>query len=149
MPYLIDTNILKRLANASDAKYAVAEKAIFELHRRKEVVYITAQVLIEFRNAATRPKSLNGLGLTSAETERLANNFEAGFPLLPENAQIFPAWKSLVTALAVIGKRVHDARLVAICHVNSVSHILTFNTAHFTALAVHPPCVTVVDPASV
>jgi len=41
--HLIDTSILGRLANTADAKYPIAAGAISELHRRGEVLYITAQ----------------------------------------------------------------------------------------------------------
>jgi hypothetical protein len=68
---------------------------------------------------------------------------------LPETPAIYPAWKALVTALAVIGKQVHDARLVAVCHVHGVTHLLTFNVTHFTRLAGFGPGLTVVDPATV
>jgi predicted nucleic acid-binding protein len=146
--YLLDTSILIRLANQADAQHAVADSAIVELLLRSEALFITAQNLIEFRNVATRPKAVNGLGLTTSETESKSAVFEASFLLLKETADVFPAWKALVSALGVIGKQVHDARLVAICHVNSVSHILTFNTGHFTALAGFGPGVIVVDPAT-
>ncbi len=56
MAHLIDTNVLVRLANIADASHAVAARAVIELHRRGEVLYLTSQVLIEFRNVATRPK---------------------------------------------------------------------------------------------
>jgi predicted nucleic acid-binding protein len=62
MAYLLDTNILARLANAADPNYAVAAHAVLELHRRGEVLHITPQVLIEFRNVATRPKTAERLG---------------------------------------------------------------------------------------
>lgn len=60
MPYLLDTNVLVRLANTADARHAEAARAVVELHRRNEVLLITAQVLIEFRNVATRPSAHNG-----------------------------------------------------------------------------------------
>ena len=69
MAFLLDTSILVRLANASDAQYPVAAQAVLELHRRGEVLHITPQVLIEFRNVATRPKSANGAGLPVADAE--------------------------------------------------------------------------------
>jgi predicted nucleic acid-binding protein len=53
--YLIDTTILARLANATDAQHAVAARAVLELHRRGEELNVTPQVLVEFRNVATRP----------------------------------------------------------------------------------------------
>jgi predicted nucleic acid-binding protein len=149
MAYLIDTNILVRLANAADPNYAVAAYAVLELHRRGEVLHITPQVLIEFRNVATRPKTANGLGLSTSDAETEAATAGAIFPLLADTPAIYPAWEALVKALGVIGKQVHDARLVAVCHVNGVSHLLTFNGAHFTRLAGFGPGVVIVDPASV
>jgi hypothetical protein len=59
---LVDTSILGRLANVADVSYPVTLRAVAELHRRGEVLQITPQNLIEFRNAATRPKAANGLG---------------------------------------------------------------------------------------
>jgi predicted nucleic acid-binding protein len=147
--YLVDTSILARLANATDAQHAVAVRAVLELHRRGEVLNVTPQVLVEFRNVATRPVAVNGLGLSTVDAETQAATFEARFPLLAETPDIYPAWKSLVSALGVIGKRVHDARLVAVCHVHGVTHFLTFNVAHFVPMAAYGPGVVVVDPASV
>jgi predicted nucleic acid-binding protein len=148
MAYLIDTSILVRLANTSDVQYRIAANAALELHRSGEILNITPQVLIEFRNAATRPKKMNGVGLSIEETEGHAATFEARFPLLPETPDVYPAWKKLVTGLRVIGKQVHDARLVAFCHVHGVTHLLTFNIAHFRRMAAFGPGVIVVDPAS-
>jgi hypothetical protein len=54
-----------------------------------------------------------------------------------------------ILALGVIGKQVHDARLVAVCHVHGVTHLLTFNVAHFARMSGFGPGLVVVDPASV
>jgi predicted nucleic acid-binding protein len=147
--HLIDTSILGRLVNTGDASHAVAVQAVVKLHRRGEVLYITPQNLVEFRSVATRPTALNGLGLSAVETEAKAAVFEAVFPLLAETPDIYPVWKAIVAALGVIGKQVHDARLVAICHVHHVTHLLTFNVSHFTRLARFGAGVVVVDPAHV
>jgi predicted nucleic acid-binding protein len=149
MAYLIDTSVLVRLANTGDVLHAVATRAVLELHRRGEVLHITPQVMIEFRNVATRPVAANGAGLSIVDAEAHAAAFEARFPLLAETPDIYPAWKALVGALGVIGKQVHDARLVAVCHVHAVTHVLTFNVAHFARLAGFGPGVVVVDPVSV
>ncbi len=145
MADLIDTSVLGRLGNTADPSYAIADGAVHELHRRGEVLYITPQNLIEFRNMATRSSAHNGLGLTPAETESCSLGFEKYFPLLTETPDIFPAWKAIVENLGIIGKQVHDARLVAVCHVHGISHILTFNTSHFTRLAGFGPGI-MVDP---
>jgi predicted nucleic acid-binding protein len=149
MAHLIDTGILARLANTGDALYAVATHSVLELHHRAEVLHITAQNLVEFRNLTTRPKAVNGLGLSAAEAEAKAAVFEGKFPLLAEAPDIYAAWKALVGSLGVIGRRVHDARLVVVCHVHAVTHLLTFNVGHFTGMAGFGPGIVVVDPATV
>jgi predicted nucleic acid-binding protein len=149
MAFLIDASVLVRLANAADAHHAVAARAVLELHRRGESLHITPQVLVEFRNVATRPKAVNGAGLPIVDAEAHAATFESKFPLLADTADVYPAWKTLVSALGIIGKQVHDARLVAVCHVHRATHLLTFNFSHFGRMATFGPCVVVVDPASV
>jgi predicted nucleic acid-binding protein len=149
MAYLIDTSVLARLANAADRQYAIADHAVVELHKRGEVLHITPQNLVEFRYLATRPTVANGLGLSATEAEAKAAVFESTFLLMAETPDIYPAWKALVGALGVIGKRVHDARLVAVCHVHAVTHVLTFNVSHFAGMARFGPAVVVVNPATV
>lgn len=149
MAFLLNTTILVRLANASDAQHPVTARAVLELHRRGEVLHVTPQVLIEFRNVATRPRSANGAGLPAADAESHTATFERKFPLLADSPAVYPAWKALVGALGVIGKQVHDARLVAVCHAHGVTHLLTFNVGHFTRLATFGPGIVVVDPATV
>ena len=149
MAYLIDTNILVRLANTADVQHSVAARAVLELHRRGEELHLTPQVMIEFRNVATRPTGVNGLGLSTANVETLTAGFEAKFLLLPDTRDIYPAWTALVGALGVMGKQVHDARLVAVCHAHGITHLLTFNFAHFIRMAGFGPGLVVVDPASV
>ena len=149
MAILIDTSILGRLANRADVAHQVARNAIAELHQRGELLYLTPQNLVEFRNFATRPVKANGLGLPAPAADGLAANFEAAFSLLVETPDVFPAWKALVVGLGIIGKQVHDARLVAVCHVYGVSHLLTFNVGHFARFAAFGPGVVVVHPASV
>jgi predicted nucleic acid-binding protein len=119
------------------------------LHRRGEALHVTPQVLIEFRSVATRPVEVNGLGLSVEDTEALAAVFESRFPLLADTPDVYPRWKALVGALDVIGKQVHDARVVAVCHVHQIPRLLTFNTGHFSRMAAFGPGLVVVDPAGI
>lgn len=149
MAVLIDTSVLGRLANAADLSHAAAQTGIARLHQRGEVLHITAQNLVEFRNFATRPKVSNGLGMAPAAAAKLAASWEAAFPLLEETPAIYPAWRAMVDALGVEGKQVHDARLVAVCHVHRVPQVLSFNVGHFTRFAGFGPGITVLDPVTV
>ena len=76
MAYLTDTSILARLANATDAQHSVAVQAVLELHRRGEVLHLTPQVLVEFRNVATRPTAVR-----KAKTITSRFHTEAGIAL--------------------------------------------------------------------
>jgi predicted nucleic acid-binding protein len=149
LAYLVDTSVLVRLANDTDPQHDVADRAVVQLHLRGETLHLTPQVFVEFYNVATRPANVNGLGYSIPAVEQKVSIYESVFPLLPETPAIHPAWRSLVSAAAVIGKQVHDARLAAICQVHAVSHLLTFNTRHFTRFTPHIPTLTVVDPAAV
>lgn len=149
MSYLIDTSVLCRLANISEVDYEVAARSLRELHDDDEILSIAPQVLIEFRNVATRPVAVNGLGMSAREAEITSDAFEASFSLFEETPDLFPAWKVIVERLNVVGKQVHDARLVAFCHVHQISHLLTFNVTHFARLASFGPGLTVVSPAEV
>lgn len=148
MAYLLDTSLLVRLANATDSQHATAVQAVLSLHRQGETLHITPQVMIEFRNVGTRPIAQNGLGMSTADTEAQSAGFEVSFPLLADSPDVYPAWKLLVQVAGVVGKQVHDARIVAICRVHGISHLLSFNVAHFTRLASFVPGLTVVDPAT-
>ena len=149
MAHLVESSLLLRHTNTSDALYPVAVRALDALHERGEVLHTTPQVFVEFRSVATRPAEVNGLGLSAAEAEARAAVYEAAFPLLPETPDIYPAWKALVQAAGVVGKQVHDARLVAICQVYGIAHVLTFNVRHFARLATFAPGLVIVDPAGV
>jgi predicted nucleic acid-binding protein len=149
MAFLVDTSVLGALTDVAHPAHAIADQSVVALRQQGEVLHLTPQNLIEFRNFATRPILANGLGLTAAKVEAKTADFENTFPLLPDTPDIYSAWKALVAALGVVGKQVHDARLVAVCHVHGVTHLLTFNVAHFARLASFGPGVVVVDPAIV
>lgn len=65
--------------------------------------------------------------------------------MLPDSPEIFTRWLKLVKQLPIHGKRVHDARLVAVFQVHAVEHLITFNTSDFAAFK---SVVSLVDPHS-
>jgi predicted nucleic acid-binding protein len=145
--YLVDTNVLLRMADPSAAYHTVAYLAVSMLFGAGHDLSVTAQVLIEFWAVATRPTSSNGLGWDSRRTADQVARLMAQFPLLPDTEVIFPRWRALVAAHAVAGKQAHDARLAAVMETHGVTHLLTFNTGDFQrypgVTAVHPADATV------
>lgn len=149
MKVLLDTSILLRHTNKGDSLHQLTEQALLKLKLADHQLYICGQNLIEFRSVVTRPVSSNGLGLSSAEAESRSHIYEQSFLWLPDVPDIFPAWKSIVAQLGIIGKQVHDARLVAYCRVHHVEAIFTYNINHFRRMATILPSLVILDPATV
>lgn len=134
MRVLLDTNILMRAYDPMSAQHLAALSALKNLTDATNQLCLCSQNMVEFRAVATRPVSANGLGHTAAVAEQLAAAMEKDFTFLPETPAIYPAWKDLVQRAAVLGKQVHDARLVAVAVANGLDAILTFNVTHFNRL---------------
>src|SRR5579885_2459904 len=149
MSCLLDTSVLARVANKADAFHAQAVDAIGKLHRQGEALCISPQILIEFRSVATRPASVNGLGLSPAEASLKSAAFEAVFLFVEDTPGILPEWKRLVEQFAVTGKQAHDARIVAVCHVSGISHLLTDNSAHFARFIAQSAALNLLDPTKI
>jgi predicted nucleic acid-binding protein len=125
--------------------HTIAISAISSLAARGEDLVLTPQILIEFWSVATRPTDVNGLGwsvqLVDEEVTRLLDQF----PILVDRPEVFAHWIQIVRSYEVKGRRVHDARLVAVMRAHGVTHLLTFNGDDFKG---HPD-ITVVHPSEV
>ena len=67
------------------------------------------------------------------------------FRLLPSTPDVLEAWQRIVVSHGVLGKQTHDAHLVAMMQVHSVTSILTFNVSHFERY----PGIAVLNPAQI
>lgn len=130
--YLADTNLLLRLADPASPQHPIAANALAQLFRDGHEVSLTPQNLIEFWAVATRPVEANGFGWTSERTAKEVADLQERFPLLPDSADVFMRWLDLVKQLPIHGKRVHDARLVAVLQSHAVDCLITFNTSDFS-----------------
>ncbi|MTJ47099.1 type II toxin-antitoxin system VapC family toxin [Dolichospermum sp. UHCC 0259] len=131
MAYLIDTNIILRIAQPNHPMCAESLNALARLRRQKENCYLTHQNLVEFWRSATRPIERNGLGMSIIEAEAELQKLENLFPILPDIPEIYQHWKQIVIEYCVMGVNVHDARLVAVMLAHRITHILTFNISDF------------------
>jgi len=84
---------------------------------------------------ATRPRAVNGLGLTVDEAITRLHEIEETFLLLPEPPDIAKAWADVVREHRVLGKQAHDARLVALMLSHDISQLLTLNVSDFARYA--------------
>ena len=133
--YLADTNVLLRLADTASEQHDVATQALARLLGQGDEVYVTPQNFIEFWAVATRPVEANGFGWTTERTAKEVTDLQERFPVLPDSPDVFMRWLELVKRLPVHGKRVHDARLVAVLPAHAVEHLVTFNTSDFAVFS--------------
>jgi len=145
MNYLVDTNILTRLAEPGHVLHQQAVNAVKRLVSEGHKLYIVPQDLYEFWVVCTRPTSVNGLGKTAAEASADIASLKALFRWLDETAAIYGVWEQLVASTPVLGKNAHDARFVAAMLVHGLSHLLTFNVQDFRPY----PGITAVSPSDI
>lgn len=129
--YLLDTNILVYLIQASSDFHLSTFNAVMRLEAEQAELLLAPQNIVEFWGVCTRPVSSGGLGCSPADASFRIGEIESRFTVLPETELVYERWKSVVRAVGVSGKQVHDARLAAIMHVNDVLAILTRNVEDF------------------
>ncbi len=129
---LVDTNIPLRVAQIDHPHRQVALDALQVLTLRdQEQFAIAPQSLYEMYVVCTRPAEVNGFGLTSQQAGAEIAAARTLFELLPETPQVYPVWEGLVAKYAIVGKRAHDLRLVALMIQHRLAKLLTFNDADF------------------
>jgi len=129
--YLLDTNILLRSVQREASQHATAVESLATLLEQGNDIFIAAQNLIEFWSVASRPTEANGLGWSIETVQQEIDRLLGQFPLLDDTSAVFFRWLQLVSTYRVIGRRVHDARLVAMMLTHGVTHLLTFNRDDF------------------
>lgn len=135
MAILVDSNILVFSANLNSPMVHEVSRATSLLLSRGERLCVIPQNLIEFWAVATRPVTSRGLGLSVKQTSAELTRIKSVFHLLPDSPAIYPEWEKLVTQHAVLGKNVHDARLVAAMTVFGLDTLLTTNKPDFKRFA--------------
>ncbi|HKD36798.1 MAG TPA: PIN domain-containing protein [Pirellulales bacterium] len=131
MRILLDTNILVRLADVSSPHHEIASEAVDRIEADDHELCVVPQIAYEFWVVVTRPVSDNGLGLSSVAAEESVESWKSIFTMLLDERGVYSNWRDLVRQTGVIGKRAHDARLVAAMLRHGLTHILTFNAQHF------------------
>lgn len=146
MRILVDTNVLIRILEPSSHLHTTAVDSLARLREVGEFLYIAPQNLVEFWAIATRPIDANGLGFDTDSAKAQVDLIKLHFSLLTENESILNKWEQLVVAHQVIGKTVHDARIVAAMLANGLDTILTFNVSDFRRYASE---ITIISPSEI
>lgn len=136
MRVLLDTNMLVRLKDKSDAQHQVARNALRNLKQLRCEPVVVPQCLYEFWTAATRSREANGLAISSEEAKSAIESILSRFQLLPDDADLTGRFIDLVARHNVTGTNAYDARLAAAMLTHGVTHLLTFNAKDFRRLGI-------------
>jgi len=82
---------------------------------------------------ATRPVPNGGLGATADECAAIVRDLMRSFRVLPDPPELLDLWLDLVARHGIVGKRAHDARLVAFRRGHAIRRLATFNIDDFRA----------------
>ncbi len=132
MGYLLDSGILLRLIDKNDALHRLVEDAVDSLIVRQETLLIATQNTAELWHVATRPIANNGLALPPSTVLKLYD--ETIVPIcavVAERETVHGHFTRLLAQYGVVGKQVHDARLVAMMLAWQIENILTLNDRDF------------------
>lgn len=130
-----------------DSQHALVEEAVDRLIASQEDLVITTQNIAELWNVATRPRANNGLALSPTEVAKLyEDTIEPACAVLVETKFLPVVLRRLLSQYNVVGKQVHDARLVAMLLVWQVDRLLTFNDRDFRRY--EPEGIAISTPAS-
>ena len=128
---LVDSNILVRVSHTTDPQHQLALDATAKLKLANQTLCIVPQNIYEYWSVATRPTAVNGLGFSATFAQNELARLRHFFDLLDESPGFFSEWERLVALHGIVGKKAHDARLVAAMIVHGITHLLTFNKQDF------------------
>jgi predicted nucleic acid-binding protein len=86
---LLDTNILLRYVSRTDPSHRLVRSIVRGLLSSGDILCVVPQNIYEFWAVATRPLSVNGLGLSVAETDTEFADIVATFRFLPDLPGLF------------------------------------------------------------
>ena len=132
MRYLLDTGILVRILHRADPLHEQIRGAIRRLNEQGHTFVTTRQNIAEFWNVCTRPTSARGgFDLSAPVTAHRLRILERFISVLGEPQSAYTRWKSLVLHHNVLGRQVHDARIVAVMAAYRIKRIVTLNEPDF------------------
>ena len=126
----IDTNVLVYARILGALNHDMARARLDRIFRELEPMRISRQVIREYLAVVSRPQIWSD-PLTRQEiledVDRLTSNFE----ILEDGPEVAATLVSLFRDVAVGGRQIHDANIVATILAHSENRLLTFNIDDF------------------
>jgi toxin-antitoxin system PIN domain toxin len=122
----VDTNLLVYAHRSDSEWHAAAARCIEDLANARAPWAIPWPCLHEFLAVVTHPRIFMPPSTLDAALEQVTAWLESpSLVLLTEGPSYFSKLSALLTKGRVVGPRVHDARIAAICAEHEVTELLT------------------------
>lgn len=127
----VDTNILSYAQLAKSPFHLQAKARLLEFEAQGVELWISRQILREYLAVMTRPGTLTGQ-IPVADLIRDTQDFEAQFRIAEDSQIVTENLRTILRQVAVGGKQVHDANIVATMQAYGIPQLLTHNVGDFT-----------------
>jgi predicted nucleic acid-binding protein len=126
----VDTNILVYASVIGSPHRDVASRAL-QLHSRRAArLRVSRQILREYLAVVTRPQLFMN-PMTMVEALADVERFAAAFEILEDGPEVGALLVELCRGVAVAGRQVHDANIVATMLAHGETRLLTANRSDF------------------
>jgi len=127
----VDTNILLTATDSRREGHRNAIDLLRNATQKEFTLCLSGQVLREYLVVATRPVSVNGLGLGIPEAAQNVEKFRSVTVFLAEHLTVHRELLKAFGEKRVTGAKIHDLNIVATMKVAGVRHLLTLNPGDF------------------
>ncbi len=126
----IDTNVLVNARVLGAPDHDIARARLGRIVREREPMRISRQVVREYLAVVTRPQIWSDpltLNEVLEDVDRLITNFD----ILEDGPAVTQTLVALLRDVAVGGRQIHDANIVATMLAHGENRLLTFNVSDF------------------
>lgn len=129
----VDTNVLLAATDRDRPQHQYALNFLDEGLRGSLRLFVTGQIFREYLVVATRPRDVNGLGLSPRDALKNVRGFKTVLQVLPEDDETAGALMTMIQKYELKGKRIHDANLIASMIRHGLHRLKTYNPSDFKA----------------
>ena len=129
--FFLDTNVLLSATDKSRSSHPAALSLFEYVSQGGGHLVWSGQVIREYLVVATRPLSVNGLGLDPSAASHNVERLSKRLTLLEEGTDVSNRLRRLVERFELKGKRIHDANVVATMLAAGVTKLVTDDSSDY------------------
>jgi predicted nucleic acid-binding protein len=129
-PVFIDANVLVFANTATAPLHAEAQAALQSFAASGAGLWISRQILREYLATLSRPQTFSS-PVPAATLIADIGGFQTQFRIAEDGPTVTANLPTLLATIAIGGKQVHDANIVATMQAHGLRRLLTHNTADF------------------